>query len=440
MQDVIGLVIYAAIISTLLSATIGTTSLLLGGVISLNKYAGTWAAWWAGDMLGDLVIAPLILVWCTLPRVRLRIKSRHTSEALLAGVLLILLTTFVFWGFSFLGIAYFRFTFIIFPAMVWIAFRFGPRGTTLASLFVAVISIWATVLGHGPFTTYKLSHALQVLQSFIGITAATFLFMTAVVAEHSASQKKQEILLKKSLRLVRQKAYLMDLNRAKDEFVAIASHQLRTPATAVKQYLGLLLEGYAEPLSEDQLLFLKNAYENNDRQLQVVDDLLTVAQLDLNKMKLRLKKQDVSKIVREAVTSLRQLFKDKKQRISVELPDKPIMAKIDGIQFRSVVDNLIENASNYSQAGAQTVVSLKKTKAGINIYVRDQGVGIDRQDFPRLFQKFSRIRNELSDGVGGTGLGLYLSQKIIELHGGRITVDSEINKGTKFTITIPSGL
>jgi signal transduction histidine kinase len=238
--------------------------------------------------------------------------------------------------------------------------------------------------------------------------------------------------------LIQRNEELISLNQSKDEFIAITSHQLRTPATGVKQYLGLLLEGYADPLTPSQQTFIEKAYENNERQLHIVDDILRVAQLDLDKIKLNREVFDLGIIIQGAVDSLQGKFERRRQKTRVALPPDPVMAGVDIEELRLVIENLLENASNYSPEGKTITVKLDATKHGVaRISIKDQGVGIDKQDIAKLFQKFSRINNSLSNTVNGTGLGLYFSRKIIELHGGRIQVKSTPGKGTTFSIFLP---
>jgi PAS domain S-box-containing protein len=251
-------------------------------------------------------------------------------------------------------------------------------------------------------------------------------------------RKKAEQLRVKMASLSSERRDLIEINRTKDEFIALTSHQLRTPATGVKQYLGLLLENYSDPLTEGQRTFIEKAYENNERQLRIVDELLRVAQLDLDKVRLHVRDTDLCKLVNEEVGSLKGKFNKRRQKIEVICAQKPFIARFDRGQLRMAVDNLLENASNYSPEGKKITVSLEKDDSGVKISVKDRGVGIAKKDFPKLFQKFSRVYNSLSDSVNGTGLGLYYAQKIIELHGGTITVSSQLNKGTTFTITLPA--
>lgn len=240
-------------------------------------------------------------------------------------------------------------------------------------------------------------------------------------------------------RLKRQNEELILLNRSKDEFIAITSHQLRTPATAVKQYLGLLLEGYSDPLTEGQKDFLAKAYENNERQLHVVDDLLRIAQLDLDKLKLRRRKVDLRRVVIESAAALGSLFEHRDQRLVLSLPDEPVLGLVDKDRIRQVTENLLENASNYSQDHTKIIVSVKKLSGGqCRVVIKDEGVGISQKDMPKLFLKFSRIPNPLSNTVNGTGLGLYFCKRVVELHGGRISVRSSVGKGSIFAISLPA--
>jgi len=230
------------------------------------------------------------------------------------------------------------------------------------------------------------------------------------------------------------------LEKAKDEFVAIASHQLRTPATAVKQYVGLLLEGYADKLTENQRKFLERAYESNERQLHIVQEILKITQLDLDKVVLKLSDNDLREIARSAIDTVRSNFQKKNQTIELKVPDEPVMARVDPEQLRIAVENLLENASNYTWEKKTVTVIVRKIKNESTITVKDEGVGIASADIHRLFQKFSRIPNPLSLEINGTGLGLYWAARIIQLHGGNIKVRSTLGVGSSFKINLPDDL
>lgn len=231
--------------------------------------------------------------------------------------------------------------------------------------------------------------------------------------------------------------YLLDLNRSKDEFISIASHQLRTPATAVKQYVGMLLEGFAGEMAEQQRQLLQRAYESNERQLKIVSDLLKVAQVDAGKIMLRKTTAPIGELVREVVHDVQGVFRGREQHVVFEPPLKDIILEVDVASIRMVLENIIDNASKYSEADTTVTVCLKDGKQAITIEISDEGVGIDPEAATKLFEKFSRLDNSLSTKVGGTGLGLYWAKKIVDLHGGDILYEANKERGTTFTVKLP---
>lgn len=231
---------------------------------------------------------------------------------------------------------------------------------------------------------------------------------------------------------------LMEVNRSKDEFIAVASHELRTPATAVKQYLGMVMQGFAGDLNEQQLSFLDQAYESNERQLRIIDDILRVARLDLDKLTINPAKIDVASIVRSVADDIGPLAEKRQQTIELTAPEEPAWVMGDELYIRMALANVIDNASKYSHEGGNVSVSIERKSDRIQIEVTDDGVGIAEEDMDKLFVKFSRIHNPLSIQRGGTGLGLYWSREIIEIHHGRIAVKSETGVGTTFTVVLPA--
>ncbi len=231
---------------------------------------------------------------------------------------------------------------------------------------------------------------------------------------------------------------LIDVNRSKDEFIALASHQLRTPATAVKQYVGMLMDGYAGELTSDQMRMLKTAYQSNERQLLVVNDILKIAQLDLDKVMLKPRRCNIGRLIATVLKDVYPAAIERSQHIVVNQPKEPARSSVDGDFFRMAIGNIIDNASKYTPEGGTITITIESYDNGpTTIEVRDEGVGIAAQDMEKLFKKFSRIQNPLSVKVGGTGLGLYWANEIIELHGGTVQVSSVVGKGTTFLVTLP---
>ena len=229
----------------------------------------------------------------------------------------------------------------------------------------------------------------------------------------------------------------VELEKAKDEFISLASHQLRTPASAVKQYAGLLLEGYVGDLTSQQFGMVKTMYESNERQIKIVNDLLKVAQVDAGKVTLHRRKVNIIDLVEDIIHEQSLKLKAKQQKVHLLADTGTSEVSIDPERMRMVIENIIDNASKYTIAGKTIDVSVAIDDGQLHLTVRDEGVGIAKQDIDLMFQKFSRIPNALSDTVGGTGLGLYWAKKIIDLHGGTIEVQSRLRKGTAVTLSMP---
>ncbi len=234
-----------------------------------------------------------------------------------------------------------------------------------------------------------------------------------------------------------ERAELLALNRAKDEFIALASHQLRTPATAVKQYISLLLNEVVGPVTNDQLQYLQIAFNSNERQLRIINDLLKTAQIDSSLYTLRKQKHDMVEIVKSVVDELEDTFDLRNQTVEIKgLEKAPI--EIDATEMKLVFVNLLDNASKYSYTKTKISITIhKKGTKTLEISVKDKGVGINKQDRARIFDKFTRVDNDLSDTVTGTGLGLYWVERIVGLHNGTISVESERGKGSTFNIRLP---
>lgn len=229
----------------------------------------------------------------------------------------------------------------------------------------------------------------------------------------------------------------LDVQHAKDELLSLASHQLRTPATGVKQYLGIVLEGYTGDITIEQRQMLQKANASNERQLEIVNQLLHVTRLETGRLVLRFASFNLSNLLEDIINEQKETIKSRGQTFSTTKPNEPVSIKGDEQYLRMAIENLVSNASKYTFTDGKISASLVEAPDRVTISISDTGVGIDEDDHGKLFQKFSRIDNELSVQAGGSGIGLYLTKEVIELHGGTIRVDSEPNSGSTFTITLP---
>jgi len=252
------------------------------------------------------------------------------------------------------------------------------------------------------------------------VILTAFLFQLLVSRARSLAYSKQQ-----------------EVQEAKDELLSLASHQLRTPATGVKQYLGMLLEGYAGKLSPEQNNMLSKAYTSNERQLEIINQILYVARADSGRILLHKQEVDLNSLVVQVINEQTGTIKSRKQKITCKKSRGKLIIMADKQYLHMAIDNLINNASKYTHSGGRIIVALKKVKGEAMISIQDTGVGINPQDAAQIFEKFTRLDNELSTQVGGSGIGLYLCQQIVELHGGRIILESKIGKGSIFTIYLP---
>lgn len=263
----------------------------------------------------------------------------------------------------------------------------------------------------------------------------------AKVTRNLTERKEQEDNLRTAnILLQEQQRELQRLNASKDEFISLASHQLRTPATAIKQLLGLLLEGFEGVLPENITKIIQKTYDSNERQIQIVNSLLKVAQIDAGKVVLRKKSSDINKIVSELCAQYSGVIADKRQTITFSPADKELMGFVDEQYYRMAIENIVDNASKYTPEGGEIKISSRVVDGFACVEVEDTGVGIASENIPVLFEKFHRISNDLSHRVSGSGLGLYWVEKVIDLHQGKIEVDSLLGKGTAFRIFVPVGV
>lgn len=228
----------------------------------------------------------------------------------------------------------------------------------------------------------------------------------------------------------------VELQSTKDELLALASHQLRTPASGVRQYLGMLKQGYFGDLSADQLAIAEKAYGANDRQLEIIDQLLYVAKADAGQLILQPEVLNLSKVIKSTIEDMTSTATHKGITIHAVLPKK-LMITADERLLRMIAENLVSNAIKYSYHDSAITVRLTTSQGFVKLSVRDKGVGIAESDQDQLFKKFSRIQNPLSAKEGGSGLGLYLAERLAEAHGGSIGVTTEQGKGSRFTLVLP---
>jgi PAS domain S-box-containing protein len=230
---------------------------------------------------------------------------------------------------------------------------------------------------------------------------------------------------------------LQELERVKGDFVATVSHELRTPITSIIGYTELLDDGLVGELTPSQSEIIDRMDRNGRRLLLLVEDLLTLSQIEASSLKIEPVATDLGSVVRKAHESLGVLLGGRDLAVEVATPDAPVVHHGDPVQLERMVANLMTNAVKFTPDGGKVQVVLQPDGETSRIVVRDNGVGIAESDQAKLFTKFFRSSSSFDQAVQGTGLGLTIVQAIVALHGGRIGVTSAHGKGTTVTVTLP---
>ena len=232
---------------------------------------------------------------------------------------------------------------------------------------------------------------------------------------------------------------LQELDDMKAEFLAHVSHELRTPLASIREGTQLLLDEVPGPLSREQRDTLRIIMDSSERLIRLISTLLDLSKMEAGMMEYRIVPTDLTRIAATSVNKVRLLGEGKRIRILTEAPPGRLRVPADGPRLEQVLDNLLSNALKFSPEGATVNLHMEPdAKAGIvRTSVSDTGPGIPAEDLPHIFERFYQGRVQARHAVAGSGLGLALAKKVVEAHGGRIWVESDLGKGTAVRFTLP---
>lgn len=228
-----------------------------------------------------------------------------------------------------------------------------------------------------------------------------------------------------------------ELEEMKLDFVAMAAHELRTPITGIRGYLSIVLEEVTKKLSKEERGMIEKAFISTTNLAALVENLLSVSHIESHSLKLNKETVDWSRLINEVVGTLSSSAEQKKIKIIVDLPKDLPSISVDKFRIIEVLSNLITNAITYSSSERTITVSANVNGSNLITHIKDQGEGIPEKALPHLFTKFFRVSGALVQGAKGTGLGLYISKSIIDVHKGNIWVESELGKGSTFSFSLP---
>lgn len=229
---------------------------------------------------------------------------------------------------------------------------------------------------------------------------------------------------------------LKELEKYRKDFVGNVSHELKTPIFNIQGYVLTLLEGGLDD-PKINMLYLKRTEKSIDRMVSIVEDLESITKLESGELKLNIGKLDIVKIVDEVIEM--ESWQASERKISVQIvnkPEKPVYVRADRKRILEVVTNLIVNAVKYGKKKGYVNILFHDLEDNIMVEVSDNGIGMDKKDLPRIFERFFRVDKSRSREQGGTGLGLSIVKHIIEAHNQSINVRSVVDKGTTFNFTL----
>ena len=423
--DVIALIVLAAILSTMVSATIGVSSLYLGGRVTPDQLGATWRAWWVGDLIANLIVAPAILVAATRT---IRRPARHrVLEATMLTVTVIVVNYFIFRNIATSHTGAFSWAYVVFPTLIWAAVRFGQVGAVSMTFLTTVMAIWGTVSGFGPFSHPVLHESLFALQAFMGVIAATFLVLGACIAEHHRAQTK----------LRHAHETVAEANRTKSDFLAVMSHELRTPLNAISGYVELMSLEMTDPITPTQREYLSRIRSNQRQLLSMIEDVLSFTKIEAGHMTVSL--QPV--LLRDLLDGLEALVEPELRRKQITFQCEPcdpsLAVRADPDRLRQILVNLVGNAVKFTPAGGHIQISAARWQSWAQIRVSDTGIGIPVDQLERVFEPFFQVERGSTRTYPGVGLGLAIARDFARTMGGELRLESHPGKGTTASLELP---
>ena len=325
----------------------------------------------------------------------------------------------------------FTLPFILFTA--YAILRYG-----LLNIKVIATEILTFILAIVTLVEVLFAQDLKILIFRIILFAAVLGFGILLIRSVQKEVRQREQLQRLTDDLARANAELKRLDKAKSEFVSIASHQLRTPLTAIKGYISLMLEEAYGKLDEKIRDPISKVYESNERLIRLVNDLLSISRIESGKMKLELGETDILDLIKSVVDELGIKANEKKLKLIVQRPKTLLsLLNIDKEKVRNVLLNIVDNAIRYTDKGSVTI-KIEQVVDNVRITVSDTGAGMTEEVIGNLFESFSRGQAGMQRWTEGAGLGLYIAKKFIEMHKGRIWAESEgKGQGSTFFVELP---
>ncbi|MBD2533031.1 MASE1 domain-containing protein [Nostoc flagelliforme FACHB-838] len=426
------------------SSTLATITLCLSNNAAWNNYAEVWRNWYTAVIAGMLIVTPALLsllLQTTQPR---KLHWYQGLELAVLVLLLIIISRIAFWG----G---YPVEYMMIPLLIWSAFRFSQRESTLVVLLVTVIAVFGTARGFGSFAKQSISQSLLLLQSFICVVAITTFVLSAVINENKKAAAKlkqanaelEQRVEERTYELKEAKLAADSSNQAKSDFLANMSHELRTPLNGILGYAQILQR--SPTITDHERKSINIIYQCGSHLLTLINDILDLSKIEARKMDLHPEGFHFLKFLQEVV-EICEIRAEHKGIAFTYQPSQDLPSSIcaDKKRLGQVLINLLGNAIKFTDHGGVIfkveVIENDKLEiedislssiTKIRFQIEDTGVGMTPEQLDKIFLPFEQVGN-ITKQSEGTGLGLAISHKIISLMGSSIQIESQLGQGSIF--------
>ncbi len=444
-RGVIRFVFLPVLLAPALGASVGTLGMVLGGAGSWDELPVMWLMWWAGDAVGILLFTPLMLAWWRQPKM-------WSSDSRLFEWLVVAGATLLIGWHTFHGAHtgelhdHGNLQILVMPFLLWAAIRLGLRGVTLVSLISCAWVLWGASHHTGPFHIENRVVMGLYESSFIFVITLTGLIVQALAREHvekvNALHESKETLTTRvrertaeleesERRLSAAKQAAEAANASKTRFLAAASHDLRQPLQAIISHLGVLSARYTDPAFQEVLSQMDKA---SSAMRELLEKLLGVSEIDAGQINASPEVFPIDDLLKDLQRQFQQMAHDKglrlcRVRCSALLYSDPALVRV-------ILQNLVSNAIKYTEDG-RILIGCRRRGDTVRICVCDTGIGIARDGQQVIFEEFIQLENPARDRKLGTGLGLATVQRMADLLGHSLYVQSVPGKGSCFALDVP---
>jgi signal transduction histidine kinase len=285
---------------------------------------------------------------------------------------------------------------------------------------------------------YKVKILIELYQKNVEVVNLNVALQEANSDLEHRVQERTAALEIHSLKLDRTNEELLSATRVKSDFLANMSHELRTPLNSINGFSEVLYDEAFGPLNEKQKTYVQNILTSGKHLLLLINQILDTSKIEAGKMRLDLSPVDIKNLLKDISQLMANLVAKKNLQMAIEVSEELPTIEADELKTKQIIYNLLSNAVNFTPVGGKIGLRSKRTGSAIEIVVWDSGVGIAEENMDKIFEGFFRVDTPYSRVAEGTGLGLSLSKKLVELHGGKLSVESEgLNKGTLVRVTMP---